>query len=75
MDLRAYYQKIREVTEKIEGDHVVIISLETPDGGRAGVRTEVQRGVAARMIVEGRGAAGDQGRNAAVLYRSKGGSA
>ncbi|MCL5744213.1 MAG: hypothetical protein M1541_09860 [Acidobacteria bacterium] len=33
---------------------VVVVSLETPDGGKAGVRTEVSRQTAAKMLVEGR---------------------
>ena len=53
MDLRVYYQKIRE-TEKGLDDPAVVVSMETPDGGKAGARTEVSRAVAARMIVEGR---------------------
>ena len=54
MDLRAYYRKLREIEAKLEEDYVVIVSLETPDGGRAGVCNEVQRAVAARMMVEGK---------------------
>lgn len=52
MDLRAYYQKIRSIESEIREASTVIVSLETPDGGRAGVRTEVPRAVAARMIAE-----------------------
>ena len=53
MDLRVYYQKIREAEKGLE-DPVVVVSNETPDGGKAGVRTEVSRGLAAKMIIEGR---------------------
>ena len=52
MDLRAYYQKIRQIEAEIREDSVVMVSLETPDGGRAGIRTEVPRAVAARMIAD-----------------------
>ncbi|HLH40488.1 MAG TPA: hypothetical protein VKX39_15160 [Bryobacteraceae bacterium] len=52
MDLRAYYQKLRQIEADIREESVVITSLATPDGGRAGVRTEVPRAVAARMILE-----------------------
>jgi hypothetical protein len=52
MDLRAYYQKIRE-TEAALPEPCVTVSLETADGGKAGVRTEVPRKIAARMIVDG----------------------
>ncbi len=53
MDLRLYYRKIRETEAEIKEADTVVASLETPDGGRAGRRTEVPRAVAARMIVEG----------------------
>ena len=53
MDLKVYYQKLRETESGIEEAHSAVVSLETPDGGRAGVVTEVPRAVAARLIVEG----------------------
>ena len=53
MDLRAFYQTIRKIAAEITEEVAVIISRETPDGGRAGVKTEVPRQVAARMIAEG----------------------
>src|ERR1700683_2438640 len=52
MDLRAFYRTIREIETGISEESVVIISRETPEGGRAGVRTDVPRGVAARLIAE-----------------------
>jgi hypothetical protein len=54
VDLRAYYQQLRETEAAITDEFVVIISNATPDGGKPGVRTEVTRGVAARMVVESR---------------------
>jgi len=54
MDLKAYYQKLRKAEEDIAGEHVVVVSHETADGGKAGVKTEVTRALAAMMIVEGR---------------------
>ena len=54
MDLRVFYQKIRQLEQEIEEPHVVVVSLETPDGGKPGVKTEVTRENAARMVVEGR---------------------
>ncbi len=54
MDLRVFYQKMRKIEQEITGDHPVVVSLETPDGGKPGIRTEVTRENAARMIVEGR---------------------
>jgi hypothetical protein len=54
MNLRNYYAKIRETEAELTGSPVVVVSLETPDGGRAGVASEVPRQLAARMIVDGR---------------------
>ena len=48
MDLRAYYQKIRDIEAEIVEEFPVVVSVEGPDGGRAGVRTEVTRRIAAR---------------------------
>jgi hypothetical protein len=54
MDLRQYFRKIREIENNMPEPHVFVTSLETPDGGKAGVVTEVPREIAARMITEGR---------------------
>ena len=54
MDLRVYYNRVREVERTLEGAHVVLVSLVTQDGGRAGVLTEAPRHVAAKQIAEGR---------------------
>lgn len=59
MDLRAYYQKIREMEGRLT-EPCVVVSVETPDGGKAGVRTEASRQVAARMLVEGIARAADE---------------
>jgi hypothetical protein len=53
MDLRAYYQKIRQAEAEIAEAFSIIVSLATPDGGKAGSLTEVPREVAAKMLVEG----------------------
>jgi len=53
MDLQVYYKKIRAIEEGLKNASVVLVSQETPDGGRDGVRTEVPRRTGARMIVEG----------------------
>lgn len=53
MDLQIYYKKIRETEESLSSPSVVVVSHETPDGGREGVRTEVSRRIAAKLIVEG----------------------
>ena len=54
MDLRVFYQKLRKIEEEIAESTVVVVSHETPDGGKAGRKAEVARGVAARLILEGR---------------------
>lgn len=55
MDLKAYFKKVREIENTIPTAYVVIASHETSDGGKTGTFTEVSKGLAARMIAEGRG--------------------
>lgn len=69
MDVRMYYQKLRQVEANIEDAWVVVISEETPDGGRAGVMNEVSRSAAAAMVVEGRARLALPGE--AAQYRSQ----
>jgi hypothetical protein len=54
MDLRAYYEKIRTIEALIETVCAVVTSRATPDGGRAGVMTELPRAAAARLIADGK---------------------
>jgi len=54
VDLRAYYERIRQIEGKIEGAFAVVISRATPDGGRAGVTGELPREMASRLIAEGK---------------------
>jgi len=54
MDLRSYYQQVRDADETLIGAHIVMVSLTTPEGGKAGVKTEVARAIAAKLIVEQR---------------------
>lgn len=54
MDLKGFYRKMRQLESALFEPHVVVISEETPDGGRAGVASEVCRVVAARMVLEGK---------------------
>ncbi len=54
MDVRAFYQKVRQVAETIAETYAVVISLPTPDGGREGIASEVARTLAALMVVEGK---------------------
>jgi hypothetical protein len=54
MDLRSYYKKVREAEAALTAEHVVLVSLETSEGGKAGVRTEAPRAIAAKLIAEER---------------------
>ena len=54
MDLRSYYKKVRDAEATLTGSEVVLVSLATSEGGKDGVRTEAPRGVAAKLIAEGR---------------------
>ena len=54
MDVRVYFQKVRQLEATITHEHVVVVSEETSDGGKAGVLTEVSRGIAAKLIIESR---------------------
>ncbi len=53
MDLRAYYQKLRDLESTIESEFPIVVSRATGDGGKEGTRTEVPRRLAAKMILEG----------------------
>lgn len=53
MDLKRYYQKIRQVESSIVDAFAVVVSLETPEGGIPGTLTEVTPRVAAKMVVDG----------------------
>ena len=52
MDLRTYYRKVHDAEATLTGEHFVMISLETSEGGKEGVRTEVPRVIASRLIAE-----------------------
>ena len=54
MDMRVYYRKVQEHEARIGEDAVVVKSVDTPDGGKAGVLTEVSRRNAAILITDGR---------------------
>ena len=54
MDLRQFYKKIKEFEDGIKTKEVIVVSNETPDGGKAGVKSEAKRSLAARMLAEGR---------------------
>lgn len=52
MDVRVYYQKLRKIEAAMPEPYVVVVSRETPDGGKPGVKTDVPRSLAAKLIVE-----------------------
>jgi len=54
MNLRSYFQKIREIEQTLREAFIVVVSQETSDGGRRGLLTEVPKHLAARMIADGR---------------------
>lgn len=54
MDLRDYYKRLREVEATLPNRDVLVVSHNTADGGREGIKTEVSRETAARLITEGR---------------------
>jgi hypothetical protein len=54
MDVKQYYRKVQEIESGLQDNCPILVSLETPDGGKAGVLSAVPRAVAAKMIVEGR---------------------
>ena len=54
MDVRQYYRKVREIESGITEPYVLVTSLETSDGGRPSVVSEVSREQAAKLMVEGR---------------------
>jgi hypothetical protein len=60
MDVRIYFQKIRRIEAGIALPHTVVVSLDTPDGGKAGVMTEVSRATAAQLVVDGKARLGTE---------------
>jgi hypothetical protein len=54
MDLRVYYEKLRKIESEIQDPFPVVISRETTDGGKQGLKTQVSRSLAARLIVDGK---------------------
>jgi len=72
MDLKAYYHKIREAEQKFSTPFPIVVSNETPEGGIAGVMTEVSARIAAKLIVEGQArAANEQEADLRALKGSK----
>jgi len=69
MDLKIFYQKVRQLEATITEPFVVIVSTETADGGRPGVLTEVSRPIAARLVMDGK--AQLAGEEAAKEFRAR----
>ena len=53
MDLKTYFQKIRDIEAKILEAFAVVVSLESPGGGKGKVFTEVLPRVAGKLVVDG----------------------
>src|SRR6266446_3982584 len=54
MNLRTYYQKIRDIEQALVEPFVVLESLEPADGSKGGLLSEVPKPLAAKMIADGR---------------------
>jgi len=70
MDMKKYYKKLREIEATLP-DEVVVISKDTPEGGRAGVFTEASRTVAARLIAEGVAERASEADSAAFMEQTR----
>jgi hypothetical protein len=71
MDIRLYFQKIREIERSISEPYVVVVSLETAEGGKAGCMTEVTRASAAQMIADGKARLADSSDRAEFYKRGQ----
>jgi hypothetical protein len=69
VDLRQYFKKLRETEGGLAEQFPLIVSLETPEGGKSGVVSEVSRELAAKMLVEGRAALANEAEKQAYYDR------
>ena len=69
MDLKQYFKKIKDTEESIAEPYLLIVSLETADGGKPGIVTEVSRREAAKALVEGRAATATDEQSKAYFER------
>ena len=53
MNLKGYYRRIRELEESLPNEFLVVKSIPTEAGGKAGRLTEVSRPLAAKLLAEG----------------------
>lgn len=75
MDLRVYYKNVRDLEATIPGEFAVIVSLNTPDGGKAGLTSEVPRYAAAKLVVENRARLASEEEGKAYFEQLRGASA
>jgi hypothetical protein len=68
VDLKVYYQKIRDNEAGITEPFPIVVSQETGDGGKAGIFTEVPRAVAAKLMADG--TARTAGKDEAAAFRA-----
>jgi hypothetical protein len=54
VDLRQYFRKVEDLEAGMAEAYQVVVSLETSDGGKSGMTSEVSRLNAAKLIAEGR---------------------
>jgi hypothetical protein len=54
VDLRQYFRKLEQIEAAMIEAYQVVVSLETADGGKPGMISEVTRANAAKLLVEGR---------------------
>lgn len=54
MDVKQYFKKLHELEAEVKEADVIVVSYETPDGGKAGVMTEVPRRNACQLVLERR---------------------
>ena len=67
MDLRQYFRKLRDIENGLVDAYPVVISLETSDGVKEGVVSEVSREAAAKLILEGRAVVASEQQKEAFL--------
>jgi hypothetical protein len=61
VNLKIYYEQVRQVEASITDPFPVLVSSATPEGGVGGRFTEAPRSIAARMIAEGSARLADKG--------------
>ena len=54
MNIRQYYKERKKIEDSLPNGNVLVVSLQTSDGGREGVMSQIDRRTAATLIVENR---------------------